>query len=97
MRRPAILIILLWCLVTPFTVSGGDAEQDLAPASPTSVDEAGPLSSDEKVSFNKSSRKYHCQTCTWAKKCTENCVTVTRAEAIKRGGVACKVCDGSCR
>jgi len=58
---------------------------------------AGNGSSDEIVAFNTKSRKYHCLECTWAKKCTVNCVNVPKSEAIRRGGVPCKVCGGSCR
>jgi hypothetical protein len=52
---------------------------------------------EEFVAFNRKSLKYHCLECTWAKKCTVNCVKITRSEAIRRGGVPCKVCGGSCR
>jgi len=51
---------------------------------------------DEIVAFNTSSLKYHCLTCQWALKCTKNCVDIPKSEAIKRGGVPCKVCGGSC-
>ena len=52
---------------------------------------------DEIVAFNTKSHKYHCLECTWAKKCTVNCVNIPRSEAIRRGGVPCKVCGGTCR
>lgn len=52
---------------------------------------------DEKVVFNTKSLKYHCATCTWAKRCTRNCITTTLADAQARGGVACKVCGGTCK
>ncbi len=48
------------------------------------------------VSFNTDSLKYHCPTCIWAIRCTKNCINITKIEAIKRGGVPCKVCGGSC-
>lgn len=50
----------------------------------------------EKVAYNTKSHIYHCLTCTWAKRCTVNCVDISRGEAIKRGGRACKVCGGWC-
>ena len=50
----------------------------------------------EKVALNTQSLKYHCPSCTWAVRCTKNCITTTRAEAEKRGGVPCKVCGGTC-
>jgi len=52
---------------------------------------------EEIVAFNTKSHKYHCLECTWAKKCTVNCVNIPKSEAIRRGGVPCKVCDGTCR
>ncbi len=52
---------------------------------------------DEIVAFNTKSHKYHCLECTWAKKCTVNCVNIPMSEAIRRGGVPCKVCGGTCR
>ncbi len=51
---------------------------------------------DEQVYFNTHTHKYHCLTCTWAKRCTSNCIKISRAKAIRRGGVACKVCHGTC-
>ena len=58
---------------------------------------SGVLSAEEeKVAFNTESKKYHCLTCQWAKKCTRNCVVVALSEAKRRGGVPCKVCSGSC-
>jgi len=52
---------------------------------------------DEIVAFNTKSHKYHCLTCQWAAKCTQNCIQVKKSEAIARGGVPCKVCGGSCK
>ncbi len=52
---------------------------------------------DPIVSFNTSSLKYHCPSCEWAIKCTKNCINIKRSEAIKRGGVPCKICGGCCR
>ena len=51
----------------------------------------------EIVAFNKNSLKYHCVKCEWALKCTQNCIKITREDAISRGGVACKICRGVCR
>ena len=53
--------------------------------------------SQDIVSFNTNSLKYHCPSCQWAKKCTRNCISITRDEAIKVGGVPCKVCGGRCK
>lgn len=51
---------------------------------------------EETVYFNVQSKKFHCLSCQWAKRCTRNCVKVSRSEALRRGGVACKVCGGTC-
>lgn len=48
----------------------------------------------ELVAFNVSTFKVHKMSCTWAARCTKNCITIPRAEAYKRGGVPCKVCGG---
>lgn len=50
---------------------------------------------NESVSFNTKTRKYHKLSCKWARKCTKSCVVISLAEAIKRGGVPCKVCGGN--
>jgi len=52
---------------------------------------------DENVVFNTQSHKFHCATCQSAIHCTKNCITIRKSEAIKRGGVPCKVCGGSCK
>jgi hypothetical protein len=44
------------------------------------------------VAFNTKSHKYHYTTCSAAKRCTRNCIEIPLAEAIERGGVACKIC-----
>lgn len=46
----------------------------------------------ELVMFNVESHKFHNVDCQWAKKCTKNCIKIGLDEAIKRGGVPCKVC-----
>lgn len=56
----------------------------------------GASRSEEIVSFNTSSAKYHCRTCQWALRCTRNCVNIPLSEARARG-VPCRVCGGSCR
>ncbi len=52
---------------------------------------------EEMVAFNTKSLKYHCLSCEWAIKCTVNCVQIPKSEAIRRGGVPCKVCGGTCK
>jgi hypothetical protein len=51
---------------------------------------------EEKVAFNVETKKYHCLSCQWAIKCTRNCIEVPKSEAKRQGGIACKVCGGTC-
>ena len=46
------------------------------------------------VVFNTKSHKYHDPKCLWAKRCTVNCIPITRAEAQQRGGIPCAYCNG---
>ena len=48
----------------------------------------------ETVVFNVKTYKYHSVWCEWALKCTKICIKFDKKEAIKRGGVPCKVCGG---
>lgn len=48
----------------------------------------------EVVVYNTKTGKIHSPSCKWAKKCTVNCIRIDRKEAVKRGGVPCKVCGG---
>lgn len=48
----------------------------------------------ELVMYNTKTGKYHGLTCPYAKKCTVNCIKIEKSEAIKRGGIQCKVCGG---
>jgi hypothetical protein len=57
---------------------------------------AGKKDTDPDVSFNTNTLKYHCPSCTWAKRCTKNCIKIKLSEAKERGGVACKSCGGTC-
>jgi len=52
---------------------------------------------EENVAFNVENHKYHCLDCRWAIRCTKNCQEIPISEARRLGGVACKVCGGSCR
>jgi hypothetical protein len=49
---------------------------------------------EDVVYFNTSTHKFHRMDCIWAQRCTVNCIAISRAEAVRRGGVACKVCGG---
>lgn len=48
----------------------------------------------ETVAFNTKTFKFHKLYCRWAAQCTVNCIHIEKKEAIKRGGVPCKVCGG---
>lgn len=39
------------------------------------------------VYFNVKTLKFHRMDCVWALRCTVNCIAVSRAEAVRRGGV----------
>ena len=47
------------------------------------------------VMFNTKTRVYHDIQCKWAIKCTKNCIRIDHTEALRRGGVPCKVCGGT--
>lgn len=49
---------------------------------------------EQTVFFNTKTLKYHALSCSYARRCTKNCISLSRSEAIRRGGVACKVCGG---
>jgi hypothetical protein len=49
---------------------------------------------EKMVVFNAQTHKYHDPSCTWARRCTRHCKTLPLSEAIRRGGVPCKVCGG---
>lgn len=46
----------------------------------------------EIVSFNVQSHKIHNLGCRYAN--CKNCIKIERQQAVKKGGVACKVCGG---
>ncbi|HET7435292.1 MAG TPA: hypothetical protein VFN10_11340 [Thermoanaerobaculia bacterium] len=58
---------------------------------------APPPAEEEIVAFNIRSAKYHCLQCSAARACTHYCIEIKRSEAKARGGVACKLCAGTCR
>jgi S1-C subfamily serine protease len=58
--------------------------------------EASASPAEEVVAFNKATGKYHCLDCASAKQCTVNCVNIPLSAAVRRGGVPCKVCGGTC-
>lgn len=48
----------------------------------------------ETVIFNTKTHKYHKPGCIWAIKCTVNCIKLEKKDAVKHGGIPCKVCGG---
>ena len=87
MRRALSIAAIAFCLLVPGILGFTPVHRG------ASAEEAA----EEIVSFNTKSLKYHCRTCEWANKCTVNCVNIAISEAIRRGGIACKVCRGTCR
>lgn len=51
----------------------------------------------EIVFLNVKTKKFHCASCSSAQKCTKNCAYVERSKAVSLGGVACRICNGTCR
>ena len=46
----------------------------------------------DTVSFNVNSHKFHNLKCRYAD--CKNCIKIERQQAIKRGGISCKICGG---
>jgi methylphosphotriester-DNA--protein-cysteine methyltransferase len=49
---------------------------------------------DQTVIMNTKTYIYHTPDCKWAKKCTKNCIKITKQKAQAQGARACKVCGG---
>ncbi|MBX9877596.1 MAG: hypothetical protein K2Y22_03985 [Candidatus Obscuribacterales bacterium] len=64
------------------------------PSGFATLQSASATSPQDIVDFNTHSLKYHDPNCIWAKRCTVNCIKISRKEAKQRGGVPCKVCGG---
>jgi hypothetical protein len=64
---------------------------------PISAEVVAVSNQNETVAFNTKSLKYHCPRCQHARRCTNNCIEIKKSEAVKRGGVACMTCGGSCK
>lgn len=89
--------LLLGVLILVGTTSVQGTPADRVPSANAARSAQSESQTGEVVSFNVKSLKFHCRTCLWAKRCTANCVDVRVSEAKRRGGLACKVCGGSCR
>lgn len=46
------------------------------------------------VVLNINTLIYHAPHCTWARRCTKNCIKTTLENARENGARACKVCGG---
>ena len=66
-----------------------DAVQQVDTPASTTV-----AAADKIVIFNTQTLKYHDPSCTWARRCTRNCVAIPLSEARRRGGIPSKVCGG---
>ena len=51
----------------------------------------------DSVVFNPNSKKFHCPSCIWAKRCGRKCIEMTRQDALFRWGSPCKSCGGECK
>lgn len=51
-------------------------------------------SKEQVVAFNQKTQKFHKLGCIWAQRCTVNCITIPKSDAVNRGGIPCKVCGG---
>src|SRR2546423_77578 len=72
MRRVAVALALCLAVVaTPAVVSSAAVRGE----SPANLQLAA--AADQKVVFNTKSLKYHCASCSAAKRCTKNCITTT--------------------
>jgi PHP family Zn ribbon phosphoesterase len=88
MRKAAILLIAL--LVFPSLESMIASSPHPGASAAIHQHEHSRVPVATNVSYNTNTGKYHVSGCRyWGCK---NCVTITKDEAIRRGGVACKVC-----
>jgi len=88
---------LLSAYLAIFLVLAGICGQFIAPnfasASQSKHTTSAPAK-EEMVMFNTNTFKYHKPSCEWAQRCTRNCIYIPLSEAIRRGGIPCKVCGG---
>ena len=76
----------------------GESKSNYESSAPVENKETETESEDESgetVSFNTNSHKYHCPSCQWAIKCTQNCISVSIEKAKASGGIPCKVMRGN--
>ena len=51
------------------------------------------LAEDTFVIFNTKSLIYHVTNCSAVKRCTKNCIKISKNEAISKKGRPCKICN----
>src|SRR5436853_1577204 len=89
-------ILIAFAILTSFGLTASATSPPAADVHTAVVRAAATDPTEQKVVFNTHSLKYHCASCSAAKRCTKNCITTTLADAKARGGVACKICGGTC-
>ena len=88
MRKAVLLLITLLVLPALDSVVASSRPPHATPAIHQHDDSRVPVATN--VSYNTNTGKYHVSGCRyWGCK---NCITITKDEAIRRRGVACKVC-----
>jgi hypothetical protein len=85
-RLVSLLFTLVIATGSSFEAQSGFAQTERQPAKPTAEKNV--------VIFNVKSYKYHAPRCSAARRCTVNCIPLSRAEAKSRGGIPCGICGG---
>ena len=93
MMKKSLLCSGLSVLVVLYTGLAFSLNASADPAKPFLKNTNAPAK-EQLVEFNTNSYKFHNPRCKWAIRCTRNCIRIPRSEAVKQGGVPCKVCGG---
>gem|GEM_PF-1462367 len=96
-RRTLFIGAVLALIISNLGASVSTPNHAAAVTAMSAATAAATTATDPIVNFNTQTHKYHCPTCRYAKQCTKNCVEIKRSEAIAKGGVACKICGGTCK
>ena len=93
-----MLKVIMVCIIFVALCCCGSNQQVPEKNSSQQISSKDSISQEQKeiVIFNIKTFKYHCPSCRSAIKCTENCITVSKNEAVVRGGIPCKICNGTC-
>jgi len=84
-----IILSLLLVVLISFNIPG-----QFMPAQYSNISLMSIQAQAETVIYNTKTGKYHKPSCSSAKRCTVNCVSIDKSEAIKKGGIPCKKCGG---